>query len=46
MTTAKILKKTDAAIEKSANLMLELMGKSALDSFIDFGKFLFQNIKK
>lgn len=38
--------KTDAAIEKSANLMLELMGKSALDSFIDFGKFLFQNIKK
>jgi hypothetical protein len=35
--------KTDAAIEKSVNLMLELMGKSALDSMLDLGKFLFQN---
>ncbi len=38
--------KTDAAIEKSVNLMLELMGKSALDSVLDFGKFLFQNATK
>jgi AcrR family transcriptional regulator len=35
--------KTDAAIEKSVNLSFELMGKSALDSMIDFGKFLIQN---
>ncbi len=35
--------KTDAAIEKSVNLMLELMGKSPLDSMVDLGKFLFQN---
>jgi len=35
--------KTDAAIEKSVNLMIELMGKSALDSMLDLGKFLFQN---
>lgn len=35
--------KTDAAIEKSVNLMIELMGKSALDSMLDMGKFLFQN---
>ncbi len=31
---------TDAAIEKSVNLSFELMGKSTLDSMIDFGKFL------
>ena len=35
--------KTDAAIEKSVNLMLELMGRSPLDSMVDLGKFLFQN---
>jgi hypothetical protein len=35
--------KTDAAIEKSVNLAFDLMGKSALDSFIDFAKFLYQN---
>jgi AcrR family transcriptional regulator len=35
--------KTDAAIEKSVNLTFDLMGKSALDSFIDFAKFLYQN---
>ncbi len=38
--------KTDAAIEKSVNLMLELMGKSPLDSMFDLGKFLFQNATK
>ena len=35
--------KTDAAIEKSVNLALDLMGKSPLDAAFDFGKFLFQN---
>ncbi|MDN3202601.1 TetR/AcrR family transcriptional regulator [Algoriphagus sediminis] len=34
--------KTDAAIEKSVNLAFDLMGKSALDSFIDFAKFIYQ----
>ncbi|WP_258105624.1 TetR family transcriptional regulator C-terminal domain-containing protein [Marinoscillum sp. MHG1-6] len=35
--------KTDAAIEKSVNLGLDLVGKGPLDSMIDFAKFLFQN---
>jgi AcrR family transcriptional regulator len=35
--------KTDAAIEKSVHLAFDLMGKSALDSFVDFAKFLYQN---
>jgi AcrR family transcriptional regulator len=35
--------KTDAAIEKSVNLALDLMGRSPLDAALDFGKFLFQN---
>lgn len=35
--------KTDESIEKSVNLAFELMGKSPLDSAIEFGKFLFQN---
>ncbi|MEQ8239556.1 MAG: TetR family transcriptional regulator C-terminal domain-containing protein [Cyclobacteriaceae bacterium] len=35
--------KTDAAIEKSVNLAFDLIGKGALDSLIDFGKFIFQN---
>ena len=35
--------KTDAAIEKSANLAFDLMGQSALDTFLDFAKFLYQN---
>jgi hypothetical protein len=35
--------KTDAAIEKSVNLAFDLMGKSALDSFLDLAKFLYQN---
>lgn len=44
--SSKNFEKTDAAIEKSVNLMLELMGKSALDSMLDLGKFLFQNVVK
>ena len=35
--------KTDVAIEKSVNLAFDLMGKSAVDSFVDFAKFLFQS---
>lgn len=41
--SSKGFEKTDAAIEKSVNLLVEMMGKSALDSFLDLGKFLFQN---
>jgi hypothetical protein len=36
---------TDAAIEKSVNLAFELIGKSPLDSMIDFVKFLYQQKK-
>jgi AcrR family transcriptional regulator len=35
--------KTDVAIEKSVHLAFDLMGKSPLDSMVDFAKFLFQN---
>ena len=35
--------KTDAAIEKSVHFGFDLIEKNALDSAIDFGKFLFQN---
>jgi len=35
--------KTDAAIEKAVNFSFDLMGKSVLDSFLDFGKFIYQN---
>lgn len=38
--------KTDAAIEKSVNLSLDLMGKSPLDSLTDFAKFLYQSRKR
>lgn len=31
---------SDAAIEKSVNLAFELLGKSTIDSMLDFGKFL------
>jgi AcrR family transcriptional regulator len=41
--TSPRFEKTDAAIEKSVNLAFDLMGKSALDSFLDFAKFLSQN---
>ncbi|MDH4058838.1 MAG: TetR family transcriptional regulator C-terminal domain-containing protein [Cyclobacteriaceae bacterium] len=35
--------KTDAFVEKSVNLSFDLIGKGALDSAIDFGKFLYQS---
>jgi hypothetical protein len=34
--------KTDAAIEKSVTLAFELIGKGAVDSVVDFAKFLYQ----
>jgi len=34
--------KTDAAVEKSVNLAFDLIGKGAVDSAIDFAKFLYQ----
>jgi len=34
--------KTDEAIEKSVNLALDIIGVNALDSFIDFAKFLWR----
>jgi len=40
--TSPRFEKTDAAIEKSVNFAFDLMGKSALDSFLDFAKFLYQ----
>ncbi len=40
---SKGFESTDAAIEKSVNLAFELIGKSPLDSMIDFAKFLYQN---
>lgn len=41
--TSKDFEKTDAAIEKSANLSFELLGRGPLDMIVDFGKFLYQN---
>ncbi len=41
--TSKAFEKTDAAIEKSVNLAFDLMGKSAVDSFVDFAKFLYHS---
>jgi hypothetical protein len=40
--TSADFEKTDAAIEKSLNLAFDLIGKGALDSAIDFAKFMFQ----
>lgn len=34
--------RTDVAIEKAVNLSFDLMGRSALDSAIDFARFLYQ----
>jgi hypothetical protein len=42
---SKGFEKTDAAIEKAVNLSTELMGESPLDSFIDFTKFIIQNVR-
>jgi len=36
---------TDTAIEKSVNTSFDLMGKSVVDSVLDFAKFAYQNRK-
>jgi hypothetical protein len=41
--TSPGFEQTDAAIEKSVNLAFDLIGKGAVDSAIDFAKFLYQN---
>ena len=38
--------KTDLAIEKSVNLAFDLVGKGVLDGALDFGKFMYQQMKK
>lgn len=38
--------RTDAAIEKSVNLAFDLIGKGAVDSAIDFAKFIYQTKSK
>jgi hypothetical protein len=40
---SKAFEKTDEAIERSINLSFDMLGKSPLDSALEFGKFLFQN---
>lgn len=40
---SKAFEKTDEAIERSVNLSFDMLGKSPLDSALEFGKFLFQN---
>jgi hypothetical protein len=40
---SKDFEKTDAAIEKSVRLAFDLIGQSAFDSALDFGKFIFSN---
>jgi hypothetical protein len=35
--------RTDAAVEKSVNLAFDLIGKGAVDSTIDFAKFIYQS---
>ncbi len=44
--TSKSFEATDAAIEKSVQLAFSLMSNNAIDSAIDFGKFLFQQSRK
>jgi hypothetical protein len=40
---SKNFERTDAAVEKTVNLSFDLIEKNALDSALDFGKFIFQN---
>lgn len=39
----KGFEKTDAMIEKSVNTSFDLLGSTALDSVLDFAKFIYQN---
>lgn len=40
---SKNFEKTDTAIEKSVNTAFDLIGRSPLDTLIDFAKFIYQN---
>lgn len=40
---SKGFENTDAMIEKSVNTSFDLMGSTALDSVLDFAKFMYQN---
>lgn len=44
--TSKGFENTDAFIEKSINLAFDLIGKGALDTAVDFIKFLYQSKQK
>ncbi|ALI99915.1 TetR/AcrR family transcriptional regulator [Rufibacter tibetensis] len=41
--TSVSFEKTDVAIEKSVRLTFDLIGRTAVDSFVDLAKFLFQS---
>ena len=41
--TSTSFEKTDAAIEKSVTLAFDLIGRTAVDSFVDLAKFLYQS---
>ncbi len=41
--SSKGFEQTDAAVEKAVNLSFQLLGESALDSAVDFAKFLWQS---
>jgi AcrR family transcriptional regulator len=41
--TSVSFEKTDVAIEKSVRLAFDLIGRTALDSFVDLAKFLYQS---
>ncbi|MFM1793525.1 MAG: hypothetical protein RLZZ252_1879 [Bacteroidota bacterium] len=43
--SSREFEKTDACIEKSIGLTMDLIGRNTLDQAIDFGKFLFQQSK-
>jgi hypothetical protein len=40
---SKNFEKTDTAIEKSVNTSFDLIGRSPLDTLLDFAKFIYQN---
>ena len=41
--TSVSFEKTDVAIEKSVRLVFDLIGRTAVDSFVDLAKFLYQS---
>ena len=43
--TSKDFADTDAAIEKSVNLSLDLIGRGPLDAMVDFAKFMYQQAR-